>query len=107
MDDELELLIDLGNRREDDRVALDVPMTVEGVPAKILNLSEKGLRFVANEKANQEVVELVLGDGSNQLTLKGQRVWSKEVGPGHSAVGVIFSDSGDLEKFRSLLRGEG
>ena len=93
--DEFELLLDLDDRRKGERFALDVPMTAEGYEAKILNLSENGVRFVT--------VNLVLGDGENRLHLEGKKVWSEPVGPGHSAVGVIFQDSDDLAKFRQLL----
>lgn len=101
--DELELLLDLDNRREDERFKLDVPMTVDGFEAKILNLSEKGVRFVTSDKVDAEEVTLVLGDGANQLRLPAKRVWSEKVGPGHSALGVIFQDSDDLVKFKQLL----
>ncbi len=101
--DELESLLDLDNRREDKRFKLDVPMTADGFAAKILNLSEKGVRFVTSDRVDGEAVTLVLGDGSNTLQLAGKRVWSEQVGPGHSAIGVTFQDSDDLAKFRKLL----
>ena len=101
--DEFELLLDLDDRRKGERFALDVPMTAEGYEAKILNLSENGVRFVTSDKADGETVNLVLGDGENRLHLEGKKVWSEPVGPGHSAVGVIFQDSDDLAKFRQLL----
>ncbi|MCA9776182.1 MAG: PilZ domain-containing protein [Candidatus Eremiobacteraeota bacterium] len=101
--DELELLLDLDDRRKGERFALDVPLTADGFEAKILNLSENGVRFVTSDKVDGDEVTLVLGDGENQLRLQGKRVWSEPVGPGHSAVGVIFQDSDDLAKFRQLL----
>jgi Tfp pilus assembly protein PilZ len=104
--DELELLLDLDNRRKDERFKLDVPMTADGFEAKILNLSEKGVRFVTSDQVDKEEVTLVLGDGENRLQLAGKRVWSEKVGPGHSAVGVIFQDSDDLAQFRQLLTQE-
>ena len=101
--DELELLLDLDDRRKGERFALDVPMTADGHDAKILNLSENGIRFVTSNKVDGDTVSLVLGDGENRLNLEGKKVWSEPVGPGHSAVGVIFQDSDDLAKFRQLL----
>lgn len=101
--DELELLLGLDNRREDERFKLDVPMTVGGYEAKILNLSEKGVRLVTSNKVESEDIDIVLGSGQNKLHLKGKRVWSEKVGPGHSAIGVIFQDSEDLQHFRQLL----
>ena len=78
-------------------------MTANGFEAKILNLSEKGVRFVTSDSVSGEEVTLVLGDGSNQLRLPAKRVWSEKVGPGHSAIGVTFEDSEDLNKFKELL----
>lgn len=101
--DELELLLDLDDRRNGERFALDVPMTADGHEAKILNLSENGIRFVTSNKVEGDSVSLVLGDGENRLYLEGKKVWSEPVGPGHSAVGVIFLDSDELDKFRQLL----
>jgi PilZ domain-containing protein len=101
--DELELFLNLDNRREDERFKLDVAMRADGHEAKILNLSEKGVRFVTSDAVDKEDITLVLGDGPNQLQLPAKRVWSESVGPGHSALGVIFQDSEDLAKFRQLL----
>lgn len=95
--------LELGNRRGDERFKLDVPVTANGFEAKILNLSENGIRFVTSDDVAGDEISLVLGAGSNQLRLTGRRVWSEKVGPGHSAIGVTFAEGDDLEQFRFLL----
>ena len=97
---DLELFLDLENRRSNERHKLNLPLLAGGHKAKLLNVSGSGLRFLVESRHDQEHSELILG-GRHRMT--GERVWSKRVGPGHKVVGVRFTDDEDLLKLRSWL----
>jgi hypothetical protein len=97
---DLELFLDLDNRRHDKRYRMDLPLLAGGRKAKLVNVSRSGIRFLADSKQEADEIELILG---GRLRLKGKRVWSREVGPGHKMLGVHFSDAVDLLMFRSWL----
>ena len=97
---DLELFLDLDNRRHNKRYRMELPLLAGGRRAKILNVSRSGVRFLAECKQDTEQIELIIG---GRLRLSGRRVWSKHVGPGHRIIGVHFSDAADVLKFRNWL----
>jgi DNA-binding FadR family transcriptional regulator len=97
---DLELFLDLDNRRNNERYQLDQPLLAGGHKAKLLNVSRSGLRLVVESKQDQDHIDLIVG---GRLRIVGERVWSKRVGPGHKVVGVRFSGAEDLLKLRSWL----
>ncbi len=97
---DLELFLDLDNRRHNKRYRIDVPLLAGGRKAKIVNVSRSGIRFLAESKQEAEEIELILG---GRLRLTGKRVWSRNVGPGHKMIGLHFTDAADVLKFRNWL----
>jgi len=97
---DLELFLDLDNRRHDRRYRMDLPLLAGGRKAKLVNVSRSGIRFLAETKQEADEIELILG---GRLRLTGKRVWSRNVGPGHKMIGVHFSDAADVLKFRNWL----
>ena len=97
---DLELFLDLDNRRHDKRYRMDLKLLAGGRKAKLVNVSRSGIRFLAETKQEADEIELIRG---GRLRLTGKRVWSRKVGPGHKMIGVHFSDAADVLKFRSWL----
>jgi hypothetical protein len=97
---DLELFLDLDNRRNNKRYKLNLPLLAGGHKAKLVNVSGSGLRLVVDAKHDKDTIDLILG---GRLRIVGERVWSKSVGPGHKVVGVRFSEAKDLLKLRNWL----
>lgn len=106
--DELTLYLELDNRRGGERTAtqmLPIELLVEGQPARILNISASGIRYIVKEKKDFDTVDIDLKCNERHFELRGKRAWGERVGPGHFAVGLSFEASDELQEFQTLLSG--
>jgi hypothetical protein len=87
---ELELCLKVDNRRKTERLQSrpGLNLAVGGKPAKILNISSNGLRFVVSELQDADDLDLVLSLGQNRQEFVAKQAWSQQVGPTHYIVGV-------------------
>ena len=103
---ELELFLDLENRRVAERFPDGIPVTLyaNGQSARILNISLSGAKLILATDCLDERVTLQFETKKLHWVNEARVVWSHPVGPAHSAVGVEFFAVSDHTNLRNLLQ---
>lgn len=103
---ELELFLDLENRRVAERFPDGLPVTLyaNGQAARILNISLSGAKLIVHTACVDEKMSLQFETKKLDWVTAARVVWCHSVGPVHSAVGVEFFDLSDPTNLRSLLQ---
>lgn len=102
LEDDGEYDLELENRRQATRFALNLPLRHRGKPARTINISATGIRFVSQTLSIGPIVELTLELGSELLELSGETVWSEAIGGGR-VIGAYFHPTKDLHKLCRYL----
>ncbi|MEZ5331960.1 MAG: PilZ domain-containing protein [Thermoanaerobaculia bacterium] len=79
------------------RVPADgIQLSVEGAAARLIDLSEQGLRFVGDQAFEEgHILHATMRAGAEEVSAEGTVKWCRPEGPGRYNIGISFRGSND------------